>query len=93
MTVGSYIKDELVKQYQLQCIEMAKKSVLLNQDQPKNISTISISMSEDVAKKIEKKIQKFKSDIRSMVHKDEKPADRIYLLNLQYFPQAEAKKS
>jgi hypothetical protein len=37
---------------------------------------------------IEKKLQKFKAEARSIAHREAAPADRVYQLNIQYFPQA-----
>lgn len=87
LSVGPYVKSELVKQYQLQCLDIAKKAVLVKADLPKNISTMTFSINEDLYKKIEKKLQKFKSEVRSMVHKDRAPTDRVYALNIQCLPQ------
>jgi uncharacterized protein (TIGR02147 family) len=88
ITTGEYVQDELVKQYQLQCLELAKSALLMNTVRSQNISTMTLSTSKTIHNQIEKKLQKFKSEIRSMVHKDSEPADRVYQLNLQFFPQS-----
>jgi uncharacterized protein (TIGR02147 family) len=88
LSVGSYVKSELVKQYQLQCLDIAKKAVLGKGELPKNISTMTFSINEEMYRKIEKKLQKFKSEVRSMVHKDCVPSDRVYSLNIQCLPQS-----
>jgi uncharacterized protein (TIGR02147 family) len=88
ITAGEYVQDELVKQYQLQCLELAKSVLLMNINRSHNISTMTVSTSKTIHDKIEKKIQKFKAEVRSMVHKDTEPPDRVYQLNLQFFPQS-----
>jgi uncharacterized protein (TIGR02147 family) len=88
ITTDPYVKDELVKQYQAKCIEIAAKALLNKGMQFQNFSTNLISISETGMHRMEKSLQKFKSEIRSVIHKDELPADRIYQLNVQLFPVA-----
>jgi uncharacterized protein (TIGR02147 family) len=85
---GSYVKGELVKQYQLQCLELSKRAMLLDHKAPRNFSTITLSVSKAGCELIEKKLQKFKSEARSIAHRESEPADRVYQLNIQLFPQS-----
>ena len=88
ITTPNYVKDELIKQYQLSCLEMAKQSLVKSTSMPQTISTNVISVSDGAYKRIEKKIEKFRSEIRSLVHKDEKPATRVYQLDIALFPNS-----
>jgi uncharacterized protein (TIGR02147 family) len=85
---GSYVQNELVKQYQLQCFELAKQAMLLKTKQPRNFSTITLSVSPQGHALIEKKLQKFKAEVRSIAHRESEPADRVYQMNVQFFPQS-----
>jgi uncharacterized protein (TIGR02147 family) len=90
LDAGPYVKDELVRQYQLQVLGLAKKAMLFQRG-PKgirNFSTVTLSISGHASRIIEKKLQKFKSEARAIAHKDDLPADRVYQLNLQYFPHS-----
>jgi uncharacterized protein (TIGR02147 family) len=80
--------DELVKRYQAKCIELGLPALYDAELHPKTFVTRTLSVSSDIYGKIEKKLHKFLSEVRSMVHKDEKPADRLCQLNVQLFPQA-----
>ncbi|MDB5050214.1 MAG: hypothetical protein JWO30_3285 [Fibrobacteres bacterium] len=80
--------DALVKRYQAKCIELGLPALYDPDLQPKTFVTRTLSVSSDIYVKIEKKLQKFLSEVRSLVHKDEKPADRLCQLNIQLFPQA-----
>jgi uncharacterized protein (TIGR02147 family) len=82
------VRDELIKNYQLSCLDMAKNSLIKNSDMSQSISTNVLSISDEGYKRIEKKIKKFRSEIRSIVHKDEKPADRVYQMNISLFPNS-----
>lgn len=90
LDTGRNVRDELVKQYQLQCLEMAKKVLLLGGDTPgaRTFSTVTLSISKDAGALISKKLQKFKSEVSAIAHRDQAPADRVYQLNIQYFPQS-----
>ncbi len=85
---GPYAKDELVKQYQLQCLELAKKSLLMDLKNPRNFSTVTLSVSRNAGELIERKLQKFKAEARAIAHRETEPADRVYQLNIQFFPQS-----
>jgi uncharacterized protein (TIGR02147 family) len=85
---GRYVKNEMIKQYQLQCLELAKRNMMMDKHATRNFSTITLSISKNACMLIEKKLQKFKSEVRAIAHKETDPADRIYQLNVQYFPQS-----
>ena len=57
-----------------------------------NISTNILSISKENYFRIKNKIEKFRDEIRSLVHKDEKPSDYVYQMNIQLFPSARIKK-
>jgi uncharacterized protein (TIGR02147 family) len=84
------VRNELVKQYQLQCLELAKKIMLLENDPPRvrSFSTATLRVSESGSRLIEKKLQKFRAEIRAIAHRETAAADRVYQLNVQYFPQS-----
>lgn len=80
--------DALIKRYQAKCVELGLSALYDADLQPKTFATRTLSVSADIYGKIEKKLQKFLSEVRSLAHKDEKPADRLCQLNIQLFPQA-----
>jgi len=88
ISTGPYVKDEIVKQYQLKCLELARRAILENRGQPQYISTRVVGISEQGLKRIEKRVRSFSAEIRSMVHKDEEPADRVYHLDLLLYPNS-----
>lgn len=83
--------EAVIKRYQAKCIELSLSAIYDGNLKPKSFATRTLSVSSDIYDKIEKKMQKFLSEVRSLVHKDEKPADRICQLNVQLFPQAVAR--
>jgi uncharacterized protein (TIGR02147 family) len=85
ISTGMYALDECIRQYQLQWLQMAQSSVIKNDKTPKRFLTKTISVSKETLLLIEKKIEKFNSEITSMVHKDPFPADRVCHIGLQMF--------
>lgn len=89
ITAGAYVQNELIKQYQLQCFELGKGAVIAPSGKPQNMSTLTLSMSHKMRDRLFQKLQKFKSEIRSMVHKDGDAAACLYQFNIQLFPQSD----
>jgi uncharacterized protein (TIGR02147 family) len=83
-----YVHDEIIKHYQARCMEIAKLTLLGNNDQPKDYSTNILSVSEEGLKKIQQKTLKFREEIRALVQNDKLPADRVYHLDVQLFPNS-----
>jgi uncharacterized protein (TIGR02147 family) len=85
---SDYLKDELISQYQSQCLDLAKLALAKKHGLPQNVTTNIISVSSEGIKHINNKIDKFRSEIRSLVHKDDAKSDCAYQLNIQLFPAA-----
>jgi uncharacterized protein (TIGR02147 family) len=82
------LAQELIKNYHLSSLELAKLAIVQNKTRPQAVSTNTISISEEGYRRLEKKISQFRSEIRSLVNKDEKQADRVYQLNILLFPNS-----
>jgi uncharacterized protein (TIGR02147 family) len=85
---GSYLQDEIVKQYQIQCLDIAKAAIAAPDGPPRNISTLTLSVSDKAYRRIEQKLQEFKSEIRALVAADRARPERVYQLNVHLFPQS-----
>jgi uncharacterized protein (TIGR02147 family) len=83
-----YIKDEIIKRYQIHSLELAKWCILKNTVVPQVIATNVVSISDKGYKQLEKRIQKFRSEIRSLVHKDGEPAQKVYHIDILMFPNS-----
>jgi uncharacterized protein (TIGR02147 family) len=88
LDAGGYLQNELIKQYQLQCLELSKEAMLLDTELSRNFSTVTLSVSRSGQEQIERKLQKFKSEVRAIAHRETEPADRVLQLNVQLFPQS-----
>lgn len=85
---GNLIQDELIKQFQMKCLEHAKNVLACNSDQAHRNITLTISLSGEAFDSVSERIQQFKSEIRTIVQKDEKPASRVYHININLFPMS-----
>lgn len=88
ISTSAYTKDEVIKQYQLKSLEIAREAILKNRKQPQRVITKTISISEEGFNRVLKNIEKCNAEINSIVHKDESPADRVYQLDIVLFPHS-----
>jgi hypothetical protein len=55
---------------------------------PQYMSTRVLGVSERGLKRLEKRVRGFGAEVRSMVHKDEDTADRVYHLDILLYPNS-----
>jgi uncharacterized protein (TIGR02147 family) len=88
LVTGDLIKDAVVKQFQMKCLDHAK-NILANDNIAMNRNiTMTISLSEKAHERISDRIRQFKSEVRSIIHKDEFPAQGVFHINLNFFPMS-----
>jgi uncharacterized protein (TIGR02147 family) len=86
ISTEEFVRDEVLKQFQIKSLELAKSAILNDSKQSKVIATNTISISTRGQKRIEKQIDRFRSQIRSLVHKDEDPPETVYQIDVLFFP-------
>ena len=92
VTTGSQAESVVINQFQMACMDLAKESLLHNAERPQSFSTLTMSLSEDAYRRIEKRLQKLRSELVFLVEKDPLPSDRVYQFNFQLFPVTEVEK-
>ncbi len=85
ISTEEYVQNELIKQYQIKCLECAK-NVIVSNGPPGVVSTNTISISERGCQRIEKQIERFRSQVRSLVQKDEGQAETVYHMDILFLP-------
>src|ERR1035437_560274 len=85
-TSGDAIQDEVVLQLQLQQFQLARSAIMTDFGCEKDVTTNPLSVSATGLASILRKIASFRSEILSIVHKDEHSPDRVYQLCLAFFP-------
>jgi uncharacterized protein (TIGR02147 family) len=83
-----FVRDELILQHQLATLENAKRTIIQRNANAYIIATNTISISDTGYKRLAKKIDRFRSEIRSLVHKDESPAERVYQFDIVLYPNS-----
>jgi uncharacterized protein (TIGR02147 family) len=86
---GETVEEALLRQYQLKTLELAKTALLAERKTKCRNVTATVAVSSDALERIAKKIEQFKQEIRSIVHKDQKRAQKVYHINLTAFPHIE----
>ncbi|MBD3316527.1 MAG: TIGR02147 family protein, partial [Chitinivibrionales bacterium] len=85
ITTGEYARDEIIRQYQILALDLAKQVILQGQKHPQKVITKTISISKNGYDLILKHLEKFNREITSIIHKDEHEDDQVCQLNFQLF--------
>lgn len=92
LSTEEYVRNEVIKQYQVKCLECAKK-VLVSDGQPPGVATTNtLSISKKGLEQIEKQIERFRSQVRSLVQNDDDPAETVYHMDILFFPMMKEDK-
>ncbi|QQS03613.1 MAG: TIGR02147 family protein [Fibrobacterota bacterium] len=86
LSTGNDIRDEMVLQLQMQQFELARHAIMSPPGPPRDFATSTIHVSQSGLSHIRERLDKFRSEVRSIAHKDPEPADRVYSLCLAFFP-------
>jgi uncharacterized protein (TIGR02147 family) len=86
ISAEEFVRNEALKQFQIQSLELAKFAIVNDVKRPKLLTTNTISVSRRGCERIEKLIDRFRAQVRSLVHKDEDQADTIYQIDVLFFP-------
>jgi uncharacterized protein (TIGR02147 family) len=86
IAAGPLVRHAIIRKYQLQCLDLAR--LALNKKGPGDhtMSTNVFGVSDECFAEVKRKAQKFKSEVRSLIQKDDMPPTRVYHLNLFLFP-------
>lgn len=77
---------ELLRQLQSQHLELSREAFLQESSPDRVFWSNTISCSGEAQEAVLRALRRFQSEVRSIVHKDLRPADRAWQVNLQFFP-------
>lgn len=86
LTTPEGTRDDLIVSLQLQHLELAQKSLLAKDAPERLVATNVVSVSKTVAIQIEQRLEKARSEIRSMVHKDTEHPTEVCLIHTSLIP-------
>lgn len=94
LSSGEGARGELVRQLQVQQLQLVQKAVIRPETSGAQVvATNTISVSEEGLAQVRKRLEKFRSEVRSIVHKDPYPASRAHLVALAIVPLTRSVKS
>lgn len=85
ISTGDEIASHAVVRYHQKTIEIGRESVMNFDHTERNISSVTMSVSMDVFDKISEEISNFRKRILEISESSQDP-DRVYQLNIQFFP-------
>ncbi len=91
VTTGEKWQSLAIRQYQLNTLDLAKKGLETLPKEERDISTVTVSISEKRFREIRKRLREFRQEIITPARTDNNP-ERIYHLGLQLFPLSEPSK-
>ena len=88
LSTGEKVQDHLLRQYQVQAFELGKNAIINDGCKPKQTLTYTIFISDKGYERILNRMEQFRSEVRSIIHKDEDPPNRVYQINMQIIPKS-----
>lgn len=87
LSSGDGRTDEAIRQHQLQCLELAGTALLETLPAgERDTSTLFVTVSDEAHALLLRRLEKFRAEIRSIVHKDTLPATRLLHIDLFLHP-------
>ena len=87
------LRDELVLGLQMEQLDLVRKSLLARHAPRRLVATNIVSVSQDGFRHLLERMEKVRSEVRSIVHKDSLPAERVCQVVLALVPLTEEKVS
>jgi uncharacterized protein (TIGR02147 family) len=88
ISAEEYMRDEILRQFQVKSLKLADYAIVNDTGRPKIIAVNTISVSKNGLKRIEKQIEHFRSQVRSIVHKDDGKPENVYQIDVLFFPMS-----
>jgi uncharacterized protein (TIGR02147 family) len=85
-----YARDEVFRLLQVQQLDLVRAALLVPGDGSRAIATNLVSMSESAWTRVRERLDQFRSEVRSIIHSDNEPADRVALIAHILLPLHEA---
>lgn len=87
------LRDELVLGLQIEQLDLVRQSLLRRRAPRRMVATNVVSVSQDGFRHLLERMEKTRSEVRSIVHKDSLPAERVCQVVLALVPLTEEKVS
>ncbi len=85
ISTGDAWRSVAIRQFQIDTLDLAKEALNSVEAKQRDVSTLTMSISDERFGLIRERIKQFRSEIISLVTSDEKP-ERVYQLSMALFP-------
>lgn len=85
VTTGDEVSDLAVLRYHQNSIDLGKDSIMRVEDSLRDISGVTVAISEETAEKIKDELRHFRKKVLALAEQ-ELHGDNVYQLNIQFFP-------
>ena len=85
------LRDQLLLQLQMEQLELVRESLLRPKAPPRFVATNMVSVSQDGFRHLLERLEKTRSEVRSVIHKDCAPATRVCQVVIALVPLTEEK--
>lgn len=92
LATPEYAKDEVLRLLQIQQLDLVRKALLEPGDGSRAVATNLVTVSESAWSQIRDRLDKFRSEVRAIAHRDPDPADRVILIASALLPLHEVTK-
>ena len=86
VTTGAEVPLVAINTFQIAMMELAREAIDRFPRNKRSISTLTLSLSEEVYGAIDEKLARFRREVLDMVKNDTNEIDRVYQFNFQIFP-------
>jgi uncharacterized protein (TIGR02147 family) len=87
LSTGEGSRADLVRQLQSQQLRLVQQAALHpSGDQGQVVATNTVTISEEGLELVRRRVERFRSELRSIVHKDQNQATRAHLITLSVIP-------
>lgn len=88
LTTGESVKDLLIRQYQAANLKLGCQAIFDSDKNPCKTLTYTMHISDRGYKRVIARMEQFRSELRSIIHKDEDAPNRVYQMNVQIFSKS-----
>lgn len=87
LSTGDGGRDERIRQHQLDCLDLVRDAILSDLPEgTRDTSASFLSLSNEASQILRRRLTHFRSEVRSIVHKDTSPATNVVHLGIQLIP-------
>ncbi len=86
ITTGDEIASVAVTRYHHRMIDLGKRSLTDTRDELRDISSIAIAIPSSRVQQYKSAVSRFRKEILALSDQEPEPSDRVYQMNIQWFP-------